>query len=218
MDEVIDMMKEMLADMKEMKSGRKELINDIKEIRKEWSKCQEEITKLKNENGEMKNQINALYEHIENIEKRERKKNIIITGLQLAAEEPKQLKEEVRSNIKKYIGLDSRIKSVSKLSKKICKVELDSTEEKEEIMKNKTKLRQTQEMKIFINDDLTTNERNIQKKIRDHARQQRDMGKRVITKYQKLIIENEIWTWDKETGKLVLEKEKSSSGKNSKNW
>ncbi|KAK9730072.1 hypothetical protein QE152_g15506 [Popillia japonica] len=50
--------------------------------------------------------------------------------------------------------------------------------------------------KVYINNDQTIQEREIQKFIRDRAREERQRGKSVIVKYQRLIIDGKQWKWN----------------------
>jgi hypothetical protein len=62
-------------------------------------------------------------------------------------------------------------------------------EQKNNIMLNKSKLK-----------DLTNEEREIQKKSREVAREERDRGKRVKIGYRKIHINGEWFIWDGERG------------------
>jgi hypothetical protein len=53
---------------------------------------------------------------------------------------------------------------------------------------------------MYIDDDLTKEERETQKKLRELAREERDRGKRVKIGYRKIQINGDWFRWDKETG------------------
>lgn len=72
-------------------------------------------------------------------------------------------------------------------------VEVESFSKKMEIMKAKNKIRGSQ---VYIDNDLTKNERGIQKEIREIAKEERDKGKTVRTGYQKIIINGKEFRWD----------------------
>ncbi|KAK9738357.1 hypothetical protein QE152_g9991 [Popillia japonica] len=78
----------------------------------------------------------------------------------------------------------------------MCKVELKNYSDKREILKNKKKLRRVKEGKIYINEDLTYDDRRIQKEIRKIVKQEREKGKIVKERLHKLIINNEVWYWN----------------------
>ncbi|KAK9679278.1 hypothetical protein QE152_g40149 [Popillia japonica] len=62
-------------------------------------------------------------------------------------------------------------------------------------MQNKAKLREYREGRIYINDDMTKEEREIQGRIRRKAKEERTKGKKVKIRFQKLIVEGEQWSW-----------------------
>jgi hypothetical protein len=70
---------------------------------------------------------------------------------------------------------------------------------------------------MYIDDDLTENERNIQKRLREHAKEERQKGKIVKVKYQKLIIDNVTWKWDRYASKLIMDMTKNKEDKSPKN-
>ncbi|KAK9722634.1 hypothetical protein QE152_g19581 [Popillia japonica] len=69
---------------------------------------------------------------------------------------------------------------------------------KEEYKKRYEEKPKKREQKIYINDDMTKEERGIQEKIRRKAKEERMKGKTVKIGFQKLIVEGERWRWNKE--------------------
>jgi hypothetical protein len=55
---------------------------------------------------------------------------------------------------------------------------------------------------MYINDDLTKEERETQKKLRELAREKRDRGKRVKIGYRKIQINGVWFRWHKRREKL----------------
>jgi hypothetical protein len=55
---------------------------------------------------------------------------------------------------------------------------------------------------MFIDDDLTNEERKTQKKLREVTREERDRGKRVKIGYRKIEINGEWSIWDEREEKL----------------
>lgn len=72
-------------------------------------------------------------------------------------------------------------------------------------MKNKSKLRNLKDIKVYIENDLTEEERKIQKLIRERAAQERKNGNKVFLGYNKITINGIRWTWDQR--KMQLQKE-----------
>ncbi|KAK9709604.1 hypothetical protein QE152_g26548 [Popillia japonica] len=168
-----------------------------------------------------------MQESIVKIEKKEIQNNIIINGLAVERENPNQLKEKIETKLEAYLGIKSKIKEVTKISKTMCKVELENYSDKREILKNKKKLRRVKEGKIYINEDLTYDDRRIQKEIRKIAKQEREKGKIVKERLHKLIINNErlhkliinneVWYWNETEAKLVLQSKAENQTAQSKN-
>ncbi|XP_070529422.1 uncharacterized protein PF3D7_1120000-like [Cardiocondyla obscurior] len=91
-------------------------------------------------------------------EKEERKNNIIIKGWR---EEGRIELEEVKGFLKKKLGIEVRIKAVRR-NGKVVVVNLESSEEKREVMIRKSKLKGGS---IFINNDLSWEDRKRQEKL-----------------------------------------------------
>lgn len=70
--------------------------------------------------------------------------------------------------------------------------------DKEKTMKNKSQLKNIKNARIYINNDLTKEEREKQKKIRQRAQQEKANGKTVKMGYNKLIIDGVEWKWNRE--------------------
>jgi predicted Zn-ribbon and HTH transcriptional regulator len=69
-------------------------------------------------------------------------------------------------------------------------VEREEWSEKEKVIKQKGKLRDKKEIeKIFIDKDLTKQEREIHKKLRTIAKEEKREGKEVNVGYKKITIE-----------------------------
>jgi hypothetical protein len=83
---------------------------------------------------------------------------------------------------------------------------MEEWSEKEKVMKQKGKLREKKETeKIFIDNDLTKQEREIQKKLRTIGKEERRQGKEVNVRYRKIItIEGVQWRWNEERERLEV--------------
>ncbi|XP_050500843.1 uncharacterized protein LOC126880821 [Diabrotica virgifera virgifera] len=92
---------------------------------------------------------------------------------------------------------------------------MESIEEKNKVMKKKSKLGHIKGEKIFISQDMTVLERNIQKEIGAKCKELRDMGRNVKRDYNGLTVDgNEKWRWRKDgktTDRLCPESEPSTS-------
>lgn len=201
---LIAMIKEMKTDMKnELQEIRKEQ----KEYRKEIAEIREENKRIAKENKELKENIHLINTKLNNIEKEKRRNNIVIQGIPIDTRDEEILKENMHTFITRNMNINVRIKNARKIGEKICLVELENGNDKRLIMRNKNKLKEIKEHKIYINDDMSKEQREIQRKIRIQARKEETEGKTTKIGNGKLIINGEEWTWN--IGKDKLEKSKN---------
>ncbi|XP_020289886.1 uncharacterized protein LOC109857707, partial [Pseudomyrmex gracilis] len=123
-------------------------------------------------------EVGKLRNWISHKEKDERRNNIVIKGIK-DAKELKQIKEDpkrwARFFLKTKLGLDSMV-GWGRVSNQVIIVGLDSEEEKKEVMRNKNKLKGEN---IFIENDLTWEERKIQERISRWAKERRGKGEEI---------------------------------------
>jgi hypothetical protein len=105
--------------------------------------------------------------------------------------------------LEREIGVKVNVKEAFKINKdKRMLAKIESWEQKKNIMLNKTKLKEKKDERMYIDDDLTKEERETQKKLRELAREERDRGKRVKIGYRKIQINGEWFRWDEREEKL----------------
>lgn len=201
--EIQDMKKE----MKDMRLEQKEFSEEIRIIKKENEELKKHYQNSKKENEEIKKELNDIKKNLEWYEKENRKNNIVITGLKVEKTDTENLKEELNTFIQNQLGVLVQAKMATKLSEKTYKMELRSEEDKENIMKNKYKLKNMKEDRIYISHDLSKRERYMKQQIRTRALEERNKGKEVRIGYSKLIINGVEWRWNKNTE--CLEKTKN---------
>lgn len=90
---------------------------------------------------------------MERLERDRIKNNILIQGLKIVTD----------NKVNLNLGSKIQIKKVTKIATTFCKIQLNSMMEKEIIIKNKNKLRFVQD-RIYINNELTREDRETQKK------------------------------------------------------
>lgn len=217
MREIMNLLRDLSGDVKEIKGEQrtnteelKALQEEIRTMRTEQSEFKEEIEKMKDINSkamkeidDLKKEVKIANERIEKLEGEKRRKNIIIQGMKINASNPRTLKEGVEKFIEKELGATIKVESARKLGTKTCLVELNSRSDKTVIMSNKSKLRNHGE-EIYINDDLTKEERQVQARIREIAREESAKGKIVKIGFRKITIGEETWTWNGEAQKLEI--------------
>jgi hypothetical protein len=89
------------------------------------------------------------------------------------------------------------VKEAFKINKdKMVLVKIEIWEQKKNIMLNKSKLKEKKGERIYIDDDLTKEEKETQKKLRELAREEKDRGKSVKIGYRKIQINGDLLIWD----------------------
>lgn len=139
---------------------------------------------------------------LELLEGEKRKNNIVVQGVGIETNNPEELRNKMEKFLEKELQIKTAVESSVKLGEKTCLVRLANQEEKRKVMLNKQKLRFKSEERLFIQDDLSKKDREIQKKIKMKAIEERDKGKRVKIGFRKMYIETEEWRWNTEEEKL----------------
>ncbi|XP_050516710.1 uncharacterized protein LOC126891577 [Diabrotica virgifera virgifera] len=143
--------------------------------------------------------LNILEIRVERCEKEMKQNNLVITGLKIDANDEAELKEKMTNFIKQHLEENTKIEKAVKLGDRTCLLKMGSIEEKNKVMKKKSKLRHIKGEKIFISQDVTVLERNIQKEIGAKCKELRDMGRNVKRDYNGLTVDgNEKWRWRKD--------------------
>lgn len=191
LDKLMEMMRGLVIQVQHIEGKQDKYMEEMKGIKLENEK-------IKEENIELKKEIRNMQARLDRLEGVNRRKNAVLQGLKMDAKDQSQLKMTVEDIIKKYMEIQIETKAVKRIGPTTCLIELKNTEDKIKLMKNKRKLREYKQQKIYINDDMTKEERGIQEKIRRKAKEERMKGKTVKIGFQKLIVEGERWRWNKE--------------------
>lgn len=205
-DLLTEMMKELMKDIKEIKQDQKTHQQELKEIK-------QENVKLKEENMILREKMKNIEGRLRRIEKEQAKNSIVISGLEMEKKDGEELKQSLERFLEGTIGVNVQIKEARKIGTKICKVDLSSVYEKEAVMKNKNKLKRLQE-RIYINNEMTKEEREIQKKIKKIAEEERKKGKNTKIGFQKVMVDGTEWRWNREQEELIQNELKMDEAKN----
>ncbi|KAJ3622274.1 hypothetical protein MTP99_002793 [Tenebrio molitor] len=137
------------------------------------------------EKADWMERMKMIEEKMEQRENKEKKNNVIITGTEAISG---NLERGVEEWLQREIGVKVNVKEAFKINKdKMMLAKIESWEQKKNIM---------------LNDDLTKEKRQTQKKLRELAREERDRGKRVKIGYRKIQINGEWFRWDERQEKL----------------
>ncbi|CAG9831357.1 unnamed protein product [Diabrotica balteata] len=178
---MMKMMKELAMDVKDIKieqyKSRDEITQlkrEITELKDQQSDYKDEIRKLRETNekdikqiGQLKKEITAANEKIENLEREKKRKNVVIQGLNIDTNDQKLLREAVENFLEKELQVSVDVNGVRKIGENTALVELNSVKNKIEVKKNKKKLKNKTDERIYINDDMSKEEIIIQKEIRN---------------------------------------------------
>lgn len=207
-DDIGGILKQVLA---EVKSIRRE----NKEFREEIEKLQRTNSRLENELQETKQRLNYVEDRLENYEKEKKRNNIVITGMKIDTTDTAIMKQKITKFIKQNLDEEIHIENAIKLSQNACLVQMKDNVEKSRVMEKKHKLKFIREERIYINHDLSINERKIQKEIREKGKELRKEGKTVKIGLNKLTVDGSIWKWDR-NNRDIREQRENILSKNGK--
>jgi len=134
-------------------------------------------------------------------ERREKKKNLVIKGLKRKGK--KNLIERAYNFLEEEFEMKVGVKEVhiaGGVGGKMIIIRMDSWERKEEIMRRKKKLGKR---KIYIDNDLTQEERQVQRRLREIARGERANRRTARVGYRRIAIEDQMNIWSEEENKIV---------------
>jgi hypothetical protein len=196
---------EIKGDIKEMKAEIRKNSDEMKCIKEQIIRMKEE---WREEKCELLYKIQQSEQRIEKLEKDKIRNNLVITGISMDVNDEAKLKQAAVNLFREEFKEEVKIRRAFKIGQAKCIVELEEWSDKLKILKTKGGLRGKD---IFIDAELTRNEREIQKKIRDQARNEKGKGSNVKVGYQKLIVDGKVMKWNLTEGKLV---ENISNSKN----
>jgi hypothetical protein len=192
-EEIKTLRKELAAMREENGELRKELVTVREEMRRREEKGQVE-------KADWTKRMKMIEEKMEQREKKERKNNVIITGIGAKSGNIERGMEEW---LERELGVKVNVKEEFKINKdKMMLAKIESWEQKKNILLNKSKLKEKEDERMYIDDDLTQEERETQKKLRELVREERNRGKRVKIGYRKIQINGEWFRWDEREEKL----------------
>ena len=195
MEQIQKMFADIQLQLKDIILNNTEMKEEIRSIKENWNR---EKIMLETKIIALEERLEKAENKIEGEEKRKRRNNIVITGWKMQSME--KAKEEVSNMLMNLASSnDLGIEEVQKIpvgEKYLIQVKFKNLEEKLKVMRNKNKLKGKN---IYINDDLTKIERNIQKQIAARAKEEREKGNKTKMGYMKVKINENWWYWDKET-------------------
>lgn len=203
-------------DMEEIKKVMEKVVEELKKNSTELKNLREEMTrrdeKWEKENHQLKKRVEVLERTLERQEKDKRRNNIVINGYEIKGP---NIEKEVEDFIGKELKVEATVKEAYKIKseqgKFIVVAKLESLYKKTEVMKNKNKLKGRN---IFIESDMTKEERKIQYEIRNIARGEIKKGNKTKVSYQKIYINDKVYKWAAEENGVVEVEQKERFSKN----
>lgn len=218
-DRIIQAIQKLKEDMKAGFANCREQNEELKnELMEKLGKTNEELKQIKQEMKEnekigkrekqdLEEKLGVMEKRIERQEKEQRKNNIIIKGAEIKGPD---LKGKVENFLENQIGVKTSIPEAYSIGVRMTLVKIQSWDDKMAIMKKKQNLKGTN---TFIENDLTKQEREIQKTLRDIAKKEKEKGNVVRIAYKKITINNKIYQWN-EREKGIREREENQGGNN----
>ncbi|XP_011694051.1 PREDICTED: trichohyalin-like [Wasmannia auropunctata] len=154
-------------------------------------------------------EVERLKRFVSDKEREERRNNVIIRGVKMEKEiegDRKKCAEWIKSWFKEKLGVEGGVVFCRK-SGTVLLVKLESEGIKREVMRNKSKLKGES---IYIENDLSWEERRIQEKINRWVRGQKGKGIDLKVGHGRVRVGNVWWTWEELERE---EEEKEDKGK-----
>uniref|UniRef100_A0A6P7HG08 Uncharacterized protein LOC114348251 isoform X4 n=1 Tax=Diabrotica virgifera virgifera TaxID=50390 RepID=A0A6P7HG08_DIAVI len=156
--------KNLAAEVKDIKEDQREYWKELRELRDEIEKVKQANQKSQIEKDEMKKELNDTKLRLEKLEKERKANNVVIQGLQIDTNDRDILRQTIGNFMEAEMNIKVKIDEVIKLGEKTCLVKLPNHHEKETVMKNKAKLQHAKDRRVFINNDMTKEDLQVQKK------------------------------------------------------
>lgn len=198
MDEVREMFAKMMEEIKQIKRNQTEQTEKMEKVLKENEDMKKHIQKLDKK-------LETLDKKVETLEREKKRNNLIIVGYEPHSSNNQELKNEIKEFYRKALNVDVNIKNAKKIGNKVCAIEMENWEGKIKILKAKSNLRYIQDTntRIYINNDLTDKEKEIQAHIRVIEKRERNSGHTTKMGYKKLMINGIKWEWSEERQELL---------------
>lgn len=181
------------------------VISNSPEGEKMVADLRNEIQSVRNNQNVVSSQVDQkVLDQLERLQQASIKNNIVIRGLETDS-------ANLLPNVRKFLTdtfkitgqvTDARIRILPNQKTGSIFAKLDSWDTKQTIMRNKRKT--LSGTKISINPELTANEQKTYDLLRDEARVLKKDGKKVLVRYNFLLVDNIRYHWSKDCNKLVI--------------
>lgn len=145
-------------------------------------------------------QLNATTEQLE---RKRRLNNFIVTGMTFRAPEGPQLCREVNEFLYNNLQVSVGVTNVTRVDRATFVVQVGHFAQKLQVMKNRRKLNYMEGTVVQIYPDYTEREKEIQAIIQRAANNARREGSIVRAGYMKLYIDGKQWAWNDDKNELI---------------
>lgn len=184
-----------IADLKRMiQTDKEELMKTMKEDKEEW---QQAI-------NDMAAKMSKTEWRLNHLEKQQKRNNLVLTNYTPVATDSKKLAEEIQEMLRRKIEETVNVETVARIKTSVGEkliIRMKCFDDKMSVLKKKKMIYEDcegQKMPIYVDDDLTKEDREIQKKARDHCKIARELGKAAKVGYRKVFINGKEHKWNQE--------------------
>ncbi|CAN8029883.1 unnamed protein product, partial [Ixodes persulcatus] len=179
-------------------------LTSIEEKLESFSRTVERVDDCEHAVNNLNHQVATLMSKIDDLENRSRRNNLIVYGVnERETETPNSLREFVLTGIfEEKLGVKvSSLERIHRLGKKTPNktrpviLRLFDFNEKMELLRNAKKFKET---KISVSEDFSLKVQNIRKQLWATVKDKRKPEDKVYLKYDKLIINQDVYVWDDE--------------------
>lgn len=211
-----------MSDMDRIEYMFQQIDGNMKQINEKMSVMSLEMKQMREENTKLKEQVARQENKIERLEREVRRKNIVIKGVSDDENENEsEIEQKVCTVIQKIgVSVDNKvdidgIRRIGKYAtqgKRPILVKLTKESKGSEILRNAKNLRGTE---IWINEDYPKSIREERRLLVPQLKEARNKGHRAYIRYNRLVINNEVYRSDDPGRKQGIEdgeEEKGSTG------
>lgn len=200
---------ETVAMIKVLIEQNRQLMEEVKSLGADMAVYRKELEAVKQENSALKSSLQKANEKLERIDQDKRRKRLIVRGLQVRGGR-ETAKVEIEQFIQNNLGVQVELTQVEQLKSDMVLIKTRDMHSKIEILKNKGKLRSTHRA-VFIQQDMTYNERVIQGKLFRRVREERERGNEARIYYRKIIVNGRVFKWDENIGDVIEAKKEDAT-------
>ena len=197
LQKVLEHLEKQSAELKAMEERMK---NEIKEncsavLSQVAAKMDRLAMEWKQETAVIVAKQKELENRLDRIERKEKKNNVIVTGMPATKDTKGAINELFSKQLKKAIQVQDAFAVVLKSGSTKTIVKMENWEQKMEVLRSRADLPKD----IFVSEDLIPKDQFIQFKAREFARQERGRGKEAKVGQGKVFVNGAQFTWEEST-------------------